>query len=180
MADLGTLGGADTRSQAHGINDAGQVVGLVNDNDDHAFYWTAAGGMVALPTLSGIEGAARAINNAGQLAGYGDIATGDAHAVIWSQASGPPTTEEQITALEASVQALVTSGRLKPNQANALVRPLENALRSLDRGLLRPACAQVFLFQVAVTVRILQGALTPREGIALINEATSIRVALGC
>ena len=75
---------------------------------------------------------------------------------------------------------LVTSGRLRSNQANALVRPLENALRSLERGLLRPACAQVFLFQVAVTVRILQGALTPREGIALINEATSIPVALGC
>ena len=72
-----------------GINDAGQVVGLVNDSDDHAFYWTAAGGMVALPTLTGIESAARAINNAGQLAGYGDIATGDAHAVIWSQASRP-------------------------------------------------------------------------------------------
>ena len=85
MVDLGTLGGAGSRSQAEGINDAGQVVGLFNDNDDRAFYWTAADGMVELPTLTGIESAARAINNAGQLAGYGDIATGDAHAVIWSR-----------------------------------------------------------------------------------------------
>ena len=82
MVDLGTLGGAGSRSQAEGINDAGQVVGLVNDGDDRAFYWTAADGMVGLPTLSGIESGARAINNAGQLAGYGDIATGDAHAVV--------------------------------------------------------------------------------------------------
>jgi len=81
---------------------------------------------------------------------------------------------------QASVQALVASGRLRASQANLLVRPLENALRSLAEGRPRVACAQVFLFQVAVTVRILQGALTPREGIALINAATDIRVALGC
>ena len=89
MIDLGTLGGAGSRSQAEGINDAGQVVGLFNDNDDHGFYWTAADGMVELPTLSGIESGARAINNTGQLAGYGDIATGDAHAVIWSPHTQP-------------------------------------------------------------------------------------------
>jgi probable HAF family extracellular repeat protein len=180
MTDLGTLGDAGTRSQAHGINDAGRVVGLVNDGDDHAFYWTATGGMVPLPTLTGIESAARAINNRGQLAGYGDIATGDAHAVLWSQASLPPTLEQQITSLEASVQALVSSGRLRPNQAVLLIRPLENALRSLAEGRPRVACAQVFLFQVAATVRILQGVLTPREGIALINAGTDVRVALGC
>ena len=80
-----------------GINDAGQVVGLFNDNDDHAFYWTPENGMIELPTLSGIESAARAINNAGQLAGYGDIDTGDAHAVIWNRAANPPTPKEQIS-----------------------------------------------------------------------------------
>jgi probable HAF family extracellular repeat protein len=49
MQDLGTLGG--TSSQAHGINDAGQVVGWSDDAQGHAhaFVWTptkppAAGG----------------------------------------------------------------------------------------------------------------------------------------
>ncbi len=96
MIDLGTLGGAGSRIQAEGINDAGQVVGLFSDGDDRAFYWTAADGMIELPTLTGIESGARAINNAGQLAGYGDIDTGDSHAVVWNNATNPPSPEEQI------------------------------------------------------------------------------------
>lgn len=180
MIDLGTLGGAGSRSQAEGINDAGEVVGLFNDNDDHAFYWTQQGGMVQLPTLTGIESAARAINNVGQLAGYGDIATGDAHAVIWTHNTNPPDPEEQITSLEASVQDLVASGSLKTGQATGLNRPLENALRSLASGKLASACAQLGDFQVEVAKKVSDGALTPAEGAALIESATSIRAALGC
>ena len=94
MVDLGTLGPVGTRSQADGINDAGEVVGrFVPDGDDRAFHWTAAGGMVELPTLTGVESGARAINNVGVATGYGDIATGDAHAVRWTNAVTlqPPT-----------------------------------------------------------------------------------------
>ena len=180
MIDLGTLGGPGSRSQAEGINDAGQVVGLFNDNDDHAFYWTAADGMVELPTLSGIESGARAINNAGQVAGYGDIATVDAHAVIWNRVTNPPTPEEQITSLTTSIQDLVARGALKPGQANGLDKPLQNALRSLARGQLAAACSQLGDFQVAVAAKVADGALTPGEGAALIDAATSIRTALGC
>ena len=181
MVDLGTLGEAGSRSQAEGINDAGRVVGLFQiEGEDRAFYWTVADGMVELPTLSGIESGARAINNAGQLAGYGDIATGDAHAVVWSNATNPPTPDEQIESLETSVQDLVASGSLKPGQANGLIRPLQNALRSLAKGNLAPACSQLNDFQVKVTQKILEGALTPGAGVALIDAATSIRTALGC
>ena len=180
MIDLGTLGGEGSRSQAEGINDLGEVVGLFTDNDDRGFYWTAAGGMVELPTLSGVESAARAINNAGQLAGYGDIDTGDAHAVIWTRAGSPPTPEEQITSLEASVQDLVEGGSLKPGQANGLASPLQNALRSLARGQLASACAQLGDFQAEVTRKVADGALTPAEGAALIDSAARIRTALGC
>ena len=122
MVDLGTLGGAGSRSQAEGINDAGQVVGLFTDGDDRAFYWTAEDGMVELPTLTGFESGARAINNTGQLAGYGDIETGDAHAVIWSRTLNPPTPEEQIESLDAAIQELVAAGSLKPGQARGLSR----------------------------------------------------------
>ena len=181
MLDLGTLGVEGSRSQAEGINEAGEVVGLVNDNDDRAFYWTAAGGMVELPTLTGIESGARAINNIRQIAGYGDIDTGDAHAVIWNRTtSPPPTPTEQITSLEASVQTLVTSGTLKSGQATGLTRPLQNALRSLDRGQLASACAQLGDFQTEVERKVSDGALTQAEGAALNTQAASIRAALGC
>jgi probable HAF family extracellular repeat protein len=90
MVDLGTLGDPDSRSQADAINDAGQVVGrFVPDGDDRAFIWTAAGGMVELPATTGIESGAKAINNVGLIAGYADIATGDAHAAVWSSAAAP-------------------------------------------------------------------------------------------
>lgn len=90
MVDLGTLGGTG-RSVAHGINDAGQVVGrTLRDGYIHAFHWTAAGGMVPLPAITGIESAAAAINNAGVAAGYGDIANSDPHAVVWTSAVAPP------------------------------------------------------------------------------------------
>jgi len=183
MVDLGTIGSPGSRIQAEGINDAGQVVGLFNDaidGNDRAFYWTAAGGMVELPTLTGIESGARAINNAGQLAGYGDIDTGDGHAVVWINATNPPSPEEQIISLEASVQDLVTGGSLKPSQSNGLTKPLQNALRSLAKGQLAPACSQLHDFQVEVARKVLGGALTPGEGVALIDAATRIRTTLGC
>jgi len=180
MIDLGTLGAPGSRSQAEGINDAGQVVGLFNDNDDHAFYWTPAGGMIELPTLTGIESGARAINNGGQIAGYGDISTGDAHAVVWNNASTPPTPEEQIESLTTSIIALVEEGSLKSGQANGLMRPLQNALRSVAAGRPASACSQLSDFLAEVSRKVLDGALTPGEGAALSQAATSIQSALGC
>lgn len=122
----------------------------------------------------------RAINNTGQIAGYGDIETGDAHAVMWSQGTNPQTPEERIVSLEASLQDLVGSGRLKPGQATGLTRPLQNALRSLAKGQLASASAQLSDFQVEVARKVADGALTPEEAAALIDSATAIRTALGC
>ena len=121
----------------------------------------------------------QAINNAGQIAGYGDIATGDGHAVIWN-ASDPATPEEQIESLEASVQDLVADGSLKEGQANGLTRPLQNALRSLARGNTAAACTQLDDFLTEVARKVVDGALTPAEGATLIDAAASIRTALGC
>ena len=180
MIDLGTFGGPGSRSQAEGINDLGHVVGLVNDNDDRAYDWTAAGGMIELPTLTGIESGASAINNAGQIAGYGDIATGDGHAVVWNNASNPPTPEEQINSLEGSILDLVAAGLLKSGQATGLTRPLQNALRSLARARIASACSQLSDFQAEVAWKVLDGSLTPEDGVALSEAASSIRTALGC
>jgi hypothetical protein len=99
---------------------------------------------------------------------------------VWINTTSPPTPEEQVASLQTSVQDLVASSSLKPGQANGLTRPLENALRSLANGRLASACSQLFDFQVEVTRKVLDGALTPGEGIALIDVAASIRTALGC
>jgi probable HAF family extracellular repeat protein len=77
IQDLGTLLGG-TYSIAFGINDSSTVVGYGNlgNNAAHAMVWTSIGGMQDLnsliPTNSGwVLINANAINNAGQITGYG-------------------------------------------------------------------------------------------------------------
>ena len=79
--DLGTLGG--TYSHAAAINDSGQVVGwaLAADNRQHAFLWTAGGGMVDLG-----RGAAIAITGSGLVVGNDPYAGGQAF--VWTAARG--------------------------------------------------------------------------------------------
>ncbi len=93
MTDLGTLGG--TSSDGYGINTAGQVVGAADTARDaatHAFLWS--GGTMTdlnslLPANSGWElAAASAINDAGQIVGYGYIGV-DTHAFLMTPVPVP-------------------------------------------------------------------------------------------
>lgn len=84
---IGTLPGGDT-SFAGGVNDSNQVVGesTISGGASHAFVWTIAGGMKDLnkliPQNSGwVLNHASAINNNGQIVGYGTI-NGENHAYI--------------------------------------------------------------------------------------------------
>jgi probable HAF family extracellular repeat protein len=74
--DLGSLG-KDNYSEAYGINDAGVVVGMSTvEGKERAFIWDSTNGVrdltSLLPAGSGwVLGAAYAINNNGQIVGYG-------------------------------------------------------------------------------------------------------------
>jgi hypothetical protein len=78
------------------------------------------------------------------------------------------------------VQDLVDGGTLKPGQANGLIRPLENALRSLEEGKANAVCSQLQDFVDKVNDKINNGVLSLEEGQALIDAATDIRDVIGC
>ena len=74
-------------SIANGINDAGQVAGVVNFSSigRSAFFWTSTGGMIALPSvgMGGSESLGYAINANGSIAGFSVIPNG-ALATLWA------------------------------------------------------------------------------------------------
>jgi probable HAF family extracellular repeat protein len=96
MADLGTLGG--DLSYAYGINSSGQVVGYAYTADDtapHAFLYSN-GSMTDLNSLidSGSGWALRdaeAINDLGQIVGYGASPSGLTHAFLLTPIPEPGT-----------------------------------------------------------------------------------------
>ena len=66
-----------------GINDAGQVVGEEYiSGQTHAFLWDD-GDTIDLGTLGGSSSRAYAINEAGQVVGWADLAGSDKHAFLW-------------------------------------------------------------------------------------------------
>jgi probable HAF family extracellular repeat protein len=71
MTDLTVQLGNPDYSEAFGINDAGQIVGIrrADGLNSHAFLLDAAG-PVDLGTLGGLNSSALAINNGGQVVGY--------------------------------------------------------------------------------------------------------------
>ncbi|HKG26805.1 MAG TPA: hypothetical protein VKB09_14240, partial [Thermomicrobiales bacterium] len=88
MIDLGTLGGATSRTA--GINDADHVAGVADtaDGKRHAFLWKD-GVMQDLGTLGGDQSEAIGINNHDQISGLSTTAPGQelgdpgTHAFLW-------------------------------------------------------------------------------------------------
>lgn len=110
MLDLGVLPGGNDISAAYGINSANQVVGNANSsNGDLAFLWSAANGMRDLNSLTDASGAAwilrfaQAINDAGQIAGWGTF-----------DPDGPGGVDEGTHAFRLEPMAEIQTGQLLP------------------------------------------------------------------
>lgn len=91
MVDLGTLYGSP-ESVAWDINDLGQVVGrsgMADGVNNHAFLYTRDLKIVDLGTLGGASSSALAINNAGQIVGWAETASGEKRAVLWEPVPEP-------------------------------------------------------------------------------------------
>jgi hypothetical protein len=92
----------------------------------------------------------------------------------------PPTPEDQIAALIAQINALVTAGALTPSNAKPLLNTLENVAKHLDQGQVTQTCKELGDFIKKVEGDIQTGKLTAANGQALIDAANAIRANLGC
>jgi probable HAF family extracellular repeat protein len=91
VTDLGVLPGT-TLCVPASINDHGEVVGFCNNDGNsttlRAFFWSAAGGMQDLGTLSGdVWSIAKGINNLGEVVGS-SVSTSSSRAFIWTANQG--------------------------------------------------------------------------------------------
>lgn len=89
VTDLGSLGGTPT---AFAINDSGEVVGAsrtVDSTVTHAFYWTAATGMVDIGTMGGNLSQAFGLNSHGAIVGTSNLTVNaNGVAFVWLAESG--------------------------------------------------------------------------------------------
>jgi hypothetical protein len=92
----------------------------------------------------------------------------------------PPTPQDQIAALIAQINALVTGGTLAPNKANPLLTKLDQVTNKLDAGQTTAACGQLGAFINQVNAYIGNGTLTAAQGQALIDATNALRTNIGC
>lgn len=92
----------------------------------------------------------------------------------------PSTPQDQVAALIAEIDALVTGGTLAPNKANPLLTKLNQALDKLDAGQTSQACGQLGAFINQVNAYIRNGNLTSAQGEALIDATNALRADIGC
>jgi probable HAF family extracellular repeat protein len=178
IQDLGTLGGAG--SEAHGINDLGQIVGVAQTSDGLArpFLWQD-GVMQDLGTLSNQEHApalqwphhvAHDINSSGVVVGYSVNAEGYRRATLWVQL----TPQQLLENLAADVEALADDGTLTSGEAQSLTNLLNLAAAMIDNGNTTAAGAQLQAFISRVERLVQRGVLTAEEGQALIDAAQDV------
>ena len=87
--------------------------------------------------------------------------------------------ETMTSDLIVEIEGLVETFQLKKGQANGLTRPLENVLRSIEKGKTSPACSQLQDFIDQVNAKTPEVLLVPTAE-DLIASADAVRESLGC
>jgi probable HAF family extracellular repeat protein len=142
--DLGTFGGES--SFGRGINNAGQVVGTsyISDSDYHAFLCNSTGPMQDLnnlinPSSGWTLQSANAINNKGQIAGYGINSVGRTHAYLLTPAEKcfagqvkPPTCTpiERLRKWNGTAWVQIMPGDLSSGKVHVLVHGWGTGLKT--------------------------------------------------
>ncbi|MDX1418128.1 MAG: hypothetical protein R3293_28260, partial [Candidatus Promineifilaceae bacterium] len=86
---------------------------------------------------------------------------------------------EAITNIQDEIDGLVDTGVLKKGQANGLIKPLQNAIRSLDKGNPVAACNQLADFIAEVNAKT-PSPLDAATAAGLIADAQAVQTAIGC
>jgi probable HAF family extracellular repeat protein len=112
MQDLGTPSGYKN-SEAEGINNRGQIVGIAftNDDQERAFLYSGDGPAQLLGTLGGVASVAYGINDSGQLVGWSHAADGHQRAFLYS-GSGPMQDLGTLGGAESRASRINSSGQV--------------------------------------------------------------------
>lgn len=142
-------GNSDTRA----INDNGVVVGSAEQPKGrwHAYTWERAGGMRTLGTLGGASSYGTAINRAGMVAGYADVAGDGYHAFVFDGT------------------AMTDLGTLGGTISNAT--GINNAGQVAGTAALRDGTRRAFIWDRARGMRDLGTLGGPASSAAAINDA---------
>ncbi len=137
IIDLGVLTGA-AASEAHAINNKGEVVGWYHDGTNrHAFLWSD-GIMTELPDYLGADNSAEDINDAGQVVGQSWNTGAAYYAVLWN--NGVPGSIGDLGGNVAWAVAINNAGDIigqsfftadQLNSASAFLRPAGGAMQGI-------------------------------------------------
>ena len=158
----------------------------VADGDTYILGDVPEAGCNTSDALSGVATAATVSLSGGNASGTGTITATCAGALDHAGNSGSAsitytvvTPQDAIDSLQDKIDALVDDGVLKRGQANGLEQPLQNAIRSLNKGKINAACNQLDDFIVEVNDKT-PNPLDTATAADLIADAQAIQVAIGC